>query len=61
MENSLVPCFQGSQQPYQVNKEGQFLAGTGTSRYFGDFQEERDSNKPAGITGESDGKSLMAS
>ena len=26
---NLVPCLQGSWQPYQVSKEGHFLAGLG--------------------------------
>ena len=34
-----VPCLQGSQQPYQVIKEGHFMAGPGTSGYFGDLEE----------------------
>ncbi|XP_077743454.1 splicing factor, proline- and glutamine-rich-like isoform X1 [Canis aureus] len=33
----LIPCFQSSQQPHQVSKECHFLAGAGTSGYFGDL------------------------
>lgn len=39
----LVPCIQGSQQPYQESKEGHFLVGEGVSRYFGD-SEKRESH-----------------
>ena len=31
---NLVPYLQDSQQPYQVSKAGQFLAGAGILRYF---------------------------
>ena len=34
--NSLVHCLQGSQQSYQVNEEGHFLAGARNSGYLGD-------------------------
>ena len=38
-ENALEP---GLQFPvFQVNKEGHFLAGPGTFRYFGDFWKRR--------------------
>ena len=41
-----------------MSKEGHFLAGTGTSGYLGELQEERNSPESVGITGESDDKSL---
>lgn len=54
-KNSLVPSLEGSQQPYQVSKEGHFLAGAGNSGYLGGF-EKREIR--LGIAGESDSKSL---
>ena len=54
----MVPCLQITQKPYQVNKEGNFLANVGTSAYLGD-PKKRNSPKSIGITNESDGKFLV--
>ena len=41
LENiGLVPCSYGSQQLYQVSKEGHFLAGARTSGYFGKLEKK---------------------
>ena len=53
----LIPCLQSSQQPHQVNKEGHFLAGVGTSGYLGDLVK-RNSLNSTGIEGLSDSKYL---
>ncbi|CAK7312883.1 hypothetical protein VULLAG_LOCUS17102 [Vulpes lagopus] len=50
----LIPCFQSSLQPHQVSKECHFLAGAGTSGYFGDLVKRN----PPTSTGMSDGKYL---
>lgn len=38
-KNSLEPSLPGSQQSYQVSKNGHFLAGTRTSGYLGDLRQ----------------------
>ena len=57
----LIPCLQSSvrslQKPHQVSKECHFLAGAGTSGYFGDLIK-RNLPKSTGIAGMSDGKCL---
>ena len=57
IKHGLIPCLQSSQQPHQVNKECHFLAGAGTSGYFGDLME-RNLPKSTGITGMTDDKYL---
>ena len=39
-KNSLEPSLQGSQQSYQVNENGHFLAGTRTSDIWGTSDRE---------------------
>lgn len=39
----------GSREPYQVNKEGHLLVGSGISGYFGGTQEERKQPESIGI------------
>ena len=53
----LIPFLYSSQQPYQLSKECHFLAGAGTSEYFGDL-EKRNSPKSIGSVGMSEGKYL---
>ena len=53
----LTPCLQSSQQPYQVRKEGHFLAVARTSGYF-EVIMKRIVPKSEGIPGRSDGKYL---
>lgn len=52
----LVHSFQSSQKSYQVNKEGQSLAGTG---YFEDLEEKKINPNLKVLQAKSDG--LMAS
>lgn len=49
----------GSQEPYQVKKEGHLLVGSGISGYLGGTQEERKQPVSIGIAGESDLASLL--
>lgn len=47
----LVRCLHGFQQPYHVSKECHFLAGTRTSRHFGDLENRGTHPKPIGTAG----------
>ena len=53
----LISCLQSSQQPHQVSKEGHFLAGAGTSGYFGKLKK-KNAPQSTGIADKSDDKYL---
>ena len=54
----LVPWLQGSQKPYQVSKEGHFLAGAETSGYLGELESREIHLNLYLLQAKSDDKSL---
>ena len=53
----LKSRLQSSQKPYQVSKECHFLAGAGTSGYFGKLKK-KNAPQSTGIADKSDDKYL---